>query len=119
MRIIDQNGNEISSPNLDLGYLEKEEILIQQHPATPAVPEVSHITIVREFSNGGKETRKVIETEAQSAKEPWDEYETVLRYIPYTPEELEEMVQPSPVEDLMEMTVDHAFRLTLLELGVM
>ena len=52
------------------------------------------------------------------AKDAWDEYETVQRYIPYTDEELEAMNAPSHQDDMDGMLIDHELRLTMLELGI-
>lgn len=83
MRILDENGNEIVSPDLEQGYLREEKLLIAHHDATP---EQGHEE-VKEYPNGGKSIRWVVDTPAVEA---WDEYEDILRYILYTAEELAE-----------------------------
>ena len=91
MRIIDQDGNEITSPDYSMGYLIADRILIAHHPAVEAVEEQWHYEVIAEYPNGGKDLEKVIDVEAVDASEEWDEYEDVKRFIPYTDEELSEM----------------------------
>ena len=118
MRILDENNAELTAPDLDLGYLKKERILIAHHPAVPGVPEQWHYETTAVYPNGGKDVAKVVDVPGVEAKDAWDEYETVQRYIPYTDEELEAMNAPSPQDDMDAMLVDHELRLTMLELGI-
>ena len=118
MRILDLNGMELENPDLSLGYLTAEEILISHHEAVEAVAEQWHYEMIAEYPNGGKDVAKVVDVPGVEAKDAWDEYETVQRYIPYTDEELEAMNAPSPQDDMDAMLVDHELRLTMLELGI-
>lgn len=88
MRIFDENGIEIESPDLEKGYLKNDSLLIQHHEAVEAVEEVGHYETVAEYPNGGKDVEWIIDTPGVEAKESWDEYEDILRYIPYTETEL-------------------------------
>lgn len=106
MRIIDQNGAEITSPNLSLGHLVEDRIIIAHHDAVQAVVEQWHYETVAVYPNGGKDVQKVIDTPGVSAKDAWDEYEDVLRYIPYTPDELAEIEanrKPTTEEQIAEL----------------
>ena len=118
MRILDLNGMELEKPDLSLGYLTEEEILISHHEAVEAVAEQWHYETAAVYENGGRDVKKVIDIPGVEAKDAWDEYETVQRYIPYTDEELEAMNAPSPQDDMDAMLVDHELRLTMLELGI-
>ena len=118
MRILDLDGKELKSPDLSMGYLTEEKILIAHHEAVEAVEEQWHYETVAEYPNGGKDVAKVIDAPGAEAQDAWDEYETIQRYIPYTDEELEAMNAPSPQDDMDAMLVDHEFRLTMLELGI-
>lgn len=91
MRILDINGNEISSPDLSLGYLVEEEILMAHHEAVEAVEAQWHYEVVKEYPNGGKDVHKVFDVEGVEAKEAWDEYEEIHRYILFTDEQLVEI----------------------------
>ncbi len=91
MKIIDKNGEVVVNPDLKLGRLEQDRILVAHHPAQPEVQEQSHTEVTKTYPNGGKDLRRVVDVAFTPAKEAWDEYEDVLRYIPYTPQELEQM----------------------------
>lgn len=88
MRIFDMDGTELSSPDLSMGYLREEEIFIAHHEAVEEVPEQWHYETVAEYPNGGKDVAKVIDVPGAEAKEAWDEYETIQRYVLYTADEL-------------------------------
>ena len=122
MRILDLNGMELENPDLSMGYLTEEEILIAHHEAVEAVPEQWHYETIAEYPNGGKDVAKVIDAPGVEAQDAWDEYETIQRYVPYTEEELAAMEEarnkPTPQDDIDAMTIDHEYRLTILELGL-
>ena len=122
MRILDLNGMELENPDLSLGYLREEKILIVHHEAVEAVEEQWHYETVAEYPNGGKDVAKVIDAPGVEAKDAWDEYETIQRYVPYTEEELAAMEEarnkPTQQDDVDAMMIDHEYRLTILELGL-
>ena len=66
-------------------------MFIAHHEAQEEIQQQSHYEIEKEYPNGGKDLKEVIDVEYQPAKEAWDEYEDVLVYIPYTEEELAEI----------------------------
>ena len=88
MRILDENNVEIASPDLSLGHLVEEEVFVAHHPAVEEVREQWHYETVYEYLNGGKDVVKVVDVPGVEAKDAWDEYETIKRYVPYTEEEL-------------------------------
>ena len=112
MRILDKNNVEITAPDLTLGHLVEEEVFVAHHPAVEAVREQWHYETVYEYLNGGKDVVKVIDVPGVEAKDAWDEYETILRYVPYTEEELaalEEARNKPTLEsrvDVLETTTD-------------
>lgn len=87
MKIIDENGAAIETPDLTLGYLVDETEPVE-HPAVEGVEEVSHYETVAEYPNGGKDVRKVIDVPGVPAQAAWTEQMPVQRYIRYTEEEL-------------------------------
>ena len=135
MKIIDENGAVVESPDLTLGYLttSTEEIT---HPAVEGVEEQWHWETVTEYPNGGKDVQKVIDVLGVPAQAAWTEQVPVQRYIRYTEEELaaqEEERKKQEAKDKLPETVaalnaaladadalnlDQDYRLTLLELGV-
>ena len=126
MRILDMNNNEIASPDLALGRLEKESLLIQHHEAIEAIEEVGHYEVIAEYpETGGKDVKWVVDIPGVSARDAWDEYEEIMRYIPYTAEELAEIeacknapTLDSRVLKLEAETADLTEALELLLLGV-
>lgn len=90
MRILDENNIELTEDqiNLELGYLQLETIISEHHEATEEVEEVGHYEIIAEYPNGGKDVKWVIDIPHEDAKEAWDEYEDIQRYILYTEEQL-------------------------------
>lgn len=91
MRILDQNGNELTNPDLEKGHLETETIVIAHHDAVPASAGVSHIEAVKTYDNGGKDVVRVWDEKPHDAIPAYDETETIQRYIPYTELELAQM----------------------------
>jgi hypothetical protein len=87
MKIIDENGIELENPDFSLGYL-KEEVQTIHHEAVEGVKEKFHYETIREYPNGGKDVRKVIDVPGVEAKEAWYEKVAVHRYVRYTEEEL-------------------------------
>lgn len=87
MKIIDNNGAEITNPDLALGYLtaSTEEIT---HPAVEGVEEQWHWETVTEYPNGGKDVQKVVDRPGVQAQEEWVEQVPIQKYIRYTAEEL-------------------------------
>ena len=89
MKIIDSNGVEIASPDLTKGYLKQETQTIH-HDAVAGVEEVSHYETIREYPNGGKDVKKVVDVKAVPAQDAYDEEVEVQRYVLYTADELAE-----------------------------
>ena len=87
MRILDVNGNEVQNPDLDLGYLTDEKLFVMHHPAVEYVKEIYHYETVKEYPNGGRDVKKVVDVPGVAAQDAWDEYEDIQRYTLYTPEE--------------------------------
>ena len=102
MRILDENNAELTAPDLDLGYLKKERILIAHHPAVPGVPEQWHYETIAEYPGGGKDVARVVDVPGTAPREAWDEYEDILRYTPYTQEELEQIEKEKNMQTMEE-----------------
>lgn len=87
MKILDETGAVITSPDLTAGYLAADTEAVE-HPAQEAVEELSHYETVAQYPNGGKDVRKVIDRAAVPAAPAWTEQVPIQRYIRYTAEEL-------------------------------
>lgn len=90
MRILDKDNNEIINPDLEKGYLEIETIVTAHHDAVKATPGKSHIEVVKEYDNGGKDVITVWDEKPTEAKAAYDETEEIQRYHLYTEEELKQ-----------------------------
>lgn len=88
MRIIDQNGAEMTIHDKTKGYLIPDRLLIRHHDAVEAVVEQGHYETVREYPNGGRDVDWVVDVPGAEAKDAWDEFEDILRFVPYTAYEL-------------------------------
>lgn len=137
--LVDEDDNPVENPDLELGWL-KNETKTVHHDATEGVEEVSHYETIREYPNGGKDVKKVVDVKAVPAQDAYDEEVTFMRYIKYTAEELakkkaekekseerQKAVDTLPEtlaalqsaqNDTDSLMVDQEYRLTLLELGV-
>lgn len=107
MKIIDENGAAIETPDLTLGYLVDDTEPVE-HPAVEGVEEVSHYETVAEYPNGGRDVRKVIDVPGVPAQAAWLEQVPVQRYIRYTAEELaaqEEARKKQEAKDKLPETV--------------
>lgn len=92
MRILDNLGDERSMDEIDFsaGALNEESILIAHHEAVEAVSEEGHYEVIKEYPNGGKDVEWIVDVPAVEAKEAYDEYETILRYTPFTEKDLDQ-----------------------------
>ena len=72
MKIIDENGAAIETPDLTLGYLVDDTEPVE-HPAVEGVEEVSHYETVTEYPGGGRDVRKVIDVPGVPAQAAWTE----------------------------------------------
>ena len=92
MRIFnEEKTEELTNPDLTLGHLNQDKLFIAHHEAQEEIQQQSHYEVEREYPNGGKDLKEVIDVEYQPAKDAWDEYEDILVYIPHTEEELEQI----------------------------
>lgn len=103
MLVYDINDNLIEEPDLTLGKLKPDKKFIKHHPAIEAVEEEGHYEITAVYPSGGKDIAWIVDVPGIQAKEAWDEFIDILRYIEYTPEELEKLKQPSAEERIAEL----------------
>ena len=90
MRILDERNNALESFDEAKGYLKKDKTFVCHHEAVEAVEEQGHWETIAEYPNGGKDVDWVIDVPAVEAKQAWDEYEDILRYVLFSPKELAE-----------------------------
>lgn len=96
----------IENPDLTQGYL-KPSTRTEHHAAIEGVEEVWHHEIIREYPNGGKDVKKVIDVPGVQAKEAWDKEIPIQIYVPYTQAELDaieaEKNKPTQVERIIAL----------------
>ncbi len=121
MKILDELGNEVTNPDLTLGYL-KNDVEKIHHDLTPeviGVPPKVHYEVIAEYPNGGKDVKEVVDVEGvypQPEIPAYDEEISIQKYILYTEEELKalatkkeelEKLQSQPtVEQRLKATED-------------
>lgn len=88
MRILDENGKELTTYDAEKGYLTKEKLVIAHHDAVEAKAGKSHVEVIKEYPNGGKDVITVWDEEPVQAKDAYDETEEIQRYHVYTENEL-------------------------------
>ena len=88
MKIIDENGVELTeAPDLTLGRL-VDDVEIVHHDAIAGVQQVSHYVPIEHLANGSTIVEEVIDVPGVDPQPAWDEEVLVQRYILYTAEEL-------------------------------
>lgn len=116
MRIFDDNNNEIKNPDLNLGYLKDEKIVIAHHEATHESPGRSHLEIANR-EDGSEYPLRVWDEPPTIEMSAWDETEDIKRYILYTAKELDEkQAEKERQERLVNMPTTEDIAMALAEL---
>lgn len=84
MRIFDQNNNLLETVDESKGYLKRDSLFLRHHEAVEGTPTKGHYETVKEYPNGGKDVVWVVDVHGVAAKEARDEYEDILRFIPFS-----------------------------------
>ena len=100
MRIFNQDKTvELTEYDLEKGYL-KNDVIEREMPERRAVAEKYHYETVKQYSNGGKDVKKVIDVEGRPHVPAHTETEEIQVYIPYTEKELEQMSARREIDGL-------------------
>ena len=102
MRIFDMENQEITNPDLSAGRLIHDKNFVCHHEAVQEVVEQFHLEVKETYANGGHDMKKVIDVAYVPPQDAWDEYEDILRYVPFTDEELEGRNKPNVLSLLAE-----------------
>ena len=103
MRVFNEEKNEVLKYyDLKKGYL-TDDVLVTHFPSSPAVEEVGHYVTLKEYSNGGKDVKWVIDTPSSPEVIEHDETEEIKVYIPYTDEELQKITAEARIEELKRL----------------
>lgn len=101
MKIIDENGLELTvEPDLTLGRL-VDDVEIVHHDAIAGVQQVSHYVPIEHLANGSTIVDEVIDVPGVEPKPAWDETVPIQRYIKYTQDELDEQARQQEHETKM------------------
>lgn len=116
MRILNLNGEQMQSYDESKGYVEQEEINSEYHEAQEQVQQQSHYEVIKEYpQTGGKDVQEVIDVPYQPAREAYYDKETILRYHPYTDEQLTQIAEEkAEVEKQEQIKEDHENKLDSL-----
>ena len=87
MEIYDEQMQPLAAPDMALGWME-EAFRSVHHPAVPAIREQWHYEVTAQYSNGGRDVRRVIDVPGMQARNAWEERIPILIYHPFTGEEL-------------------------------
>lgn len=115
MRILDENNIEVNEPDFTKGYLKPDSLFLRHHEAVEAVEEVGHWVTRREYPNGGKDVDWVVDTPAVEAKDAWDEYEDIQRFVTFTAKEL----ATRRIDELKKMLFDTDYNILKVVEGAM
>ena len=107
MRIFNDNNIEIFEPDLTKGRLENDRIFVAHHDAVDGVKEQGHYVTVTVYPNGGEDVEWVVDVPGVKAVEAWDEYEDILRFVPFTEIEL----ASNRIEELKQKLQDTDFHI--------
>ena len=109
MRIFDQDGKELQPESVDgkTGRLVEDRLLVAHHKAVKAVAEEGHYETVKEYPNGGKEVAWIVDVPAVKAKDAWDEYEDILRFVPFD----EATLRKARISELKQMLRDTDYQI--------
>ena len=103
MRIFDESKQtELKEIDREAGRLVPDRLFIAHHDAREASEEIGHYEVIREYKNGGKDVKWVVDKPAVTACEEHDEYEDILVFVPYTEEELSYRYSVRMVGELKE-----------------
>lgn len=101
MKIVDENGVELTGePDLTLGRL-VDDVEIVHHDAIAGVQQVSHYVPIEHLANGSTIVEEVIDVPGVEPKPAWDETVPIQRYIKYTQDELDEQARQQEHETKM------------------
>ena len=106
MKIYNKDKTEILNDyDLTLGYL-KEDIIINHIDKVEAVKEQGHYETIKEYANGGKDIKWIVDVEKVEAVEEQDIEEKIQVYIPYSEIELLKMNTTKRINELKQYLND-------------
>lgn len=106
MKVYNQDKTQILTEyDLTKGYLQQDTITINQ-PEVPSVTEQFHYETLKEYANGGKDVKKVVDVAGVEYKPAKTYTETIMVYIPYTTAELAKQQVEEAIAELKQKLTD-------------
>ena len=119
MRIFNETKEiELTEYDLEKGYL-KPDVLEVNVPEQTAVEEVSHYEVIREYPNGGKDVKKVIDVEGKPYVPAHIKREEIQIYVPYTECELKAISASREIGELKQKLRDTDYKAIKYAEGVL
>ena len=110
MRIFNQDKTkELNPEELREGHL-KDDVIVTHIPAVCGVEERGHFETVKEYANGGKDVRWVVDEPAVEEVEAHDEVEYIKIYVPYTDEEKQRRAAIERIAELKQLLRDSDYK---------
>ena len=97
--------NILEEYDLSLGYL-KEDIIINHIDKVEAVEEQGHYETIKEYSNGGKDIKWIVDVKKIDSVEEQNIEEKIQVYIPYTEIELLKINANIKIQELKKFLSD-------------
>lgn len=97
--------NILEEYDLSLGYL-KEDIIINHIDKVEAVEEQGHYETIKEYSNGGKDIKWIVDVKKIDSVEEQNIEEKIQVYIPYTEIELLKINANIKIQELKQFLSD-------------
>ena len=95
--------------DLTKGYLEKDTVTINQ-PEIQAVKEQFHYEIIKEYKNGGKDVKKVVDVAGVEYQPAKTYNEEIYVYIPYTETELAKQQAEQEIMELKQKLAETDYK---------
>lgn len=106
MKVYNQEKTQIlTNYDLNKGYLSKDVIEINQ-PEIQAVEEQYHYETIKEYGNGGKDVKKVVDVAGIEYQPAKTYIEEIYVYIPYTTNELAKQEAQQEIQELKQKLID-------------
>ena len=83
----------LEKPDLTKGHLVADKRVKEILPAQEEIKEQGHYETIKEYENGGKDVKWVVDVAGQEAREETPVYEDIQVYVPYTEEEIIEQLR--------------------------
>jgi len=110
MRIFNEDKTkELNEFDLTRGYL-KDDTIINHIEAVLPIEEKGHYEVIKEYANGGKDVKWVVDVAGVEGVEEHDETENIQVYIPYTKKELTKIQNENRINELKQLLKDSDFR---------